>query len=42
MPLNAESDVPGGVKRMLGQLYELLKGCEELDLEPLRKAVEEA
>jgi len=43
MPLNAESDVPGGVKTMLTELYTLLKNCDyiELDLEPLRKAVEE-
>ncbi len=41
MPLNAESDVSGGVKYMLGQLYALLKGCDELDLEPLRRAVDE-
>ena len=43
MPLNAESDVPGGVKTILTQLYTLLKNCDyiELDLEPLRKYVEE-
>ncbi len=42
MPLNAESDVPGGVKVMLSQLYNLLKNCDyiELDLEPLRRIVE--
>ena len=42
MPLNAESDVPGGVKQMLVQLYALLRDNEELelDLEPLRKAIE--
>ena len=37
MPLNAESDVPGGVKRILAQLYELIQGTELLDLEPLRR-----
>ena len=43
MPLNAESDVPGGVKTMLTELYTVLKNCDyiELDLEPLRKLVEE-
>ena len=43
MPLNAESDVPGGVKTMLTELYTVLKNCDyiELDLEPLRKFVEE-
>lgn len=42
MPLNAESDVPGGIKIMLTELYTLLKGCDyiELDLEPLRRVVE--
>ena len=42
MPLNAESDVPGGVHTMLSQLYSLLKTIEdiELDLEPLRRLVE--
>ena len=41
MPLNAESDVPGGVKTMLGELYALLKEGEvDLDLEPLRAAIE--
>ena len=36
MPLNAESDVPGGVQLMLGQLYDLLKDTENLDLSPLK------
>ena len=40
MPLNAESDVPGGVKRMLTELYDLLKDAEGLDLAPLRNALE--
>ena len=40
MPLNAESDVPGGVKRILAQLYELIRGTELLDLEPLRRELE--
>ena len=38
MPLNAESDVPGGVQMMLGQLYALLKDTECLDLAPLKAA----
>ena len=40
MVLNAESDVPGGVKRILRALYELLKGTELIDMEPLRAAIE--
>ena len=39
MPLNAESDVPGGVKRMLGELCALLDGVETLDLGPLKAAI---
>jgi phosphomannomutase len=39
MPLNVESDVPGGVKHILEELYELLKDYDELDLEPLRAAL---
>ena len=40
MVLNAESDVSGGVRRMLAQLYELLDGTEMMDLAPLKKAME--
>jgi len=40
MPLNAESDVPGGVKIMMKQLYELLQDSEVLDLDPLKAAAE--
>ena len=40
MPLNAESDVPGGVKRMLGALYALLEGVDALDLTALKAAAE--
>lgn len=40
MPLNAESDVPGGVRRMLGELYRLLRDNPSLDLAPLRAAAE--
>jgi len=39
MPLNVESDVPGGARRILEGLYELLKDDDELDLEPLRAAI---
>ena len=40
MPLNAESAVPGGVKRILAEVYALIRDTELLDLEPLRRAVE--
>ena len=40
MPLNAESDVHGGVKYMLGQLLNLIGDEKALDIEPLRRAVE--
>lgn len=39
LALNAESDVPGGVKTMLEQLLHLLDGCETLHLDALRGAV---
>lgn len=39
MPLNAESDVPGGVKAVLAKLYEALKGQEGVDLAPLEAAL---
>ena len=42
MPLNAESDVEGGVKFMLGKLYELLRDSTALDTAPLKKLVEGA
>ena len=38
MVLNAESDVPGGVRRILGALYTLIDGNRSLDLEKLKKA----
>ena len=41
MPLNAESDVPGGVKYVLGKLYEAINQCGGIDLNPLQKAIEE-
>lgn len=37
--LNAESDVPGGVKHMLGQLLGLIRGEDTIDLDPLITAV---
>ena len=38
LPLNAESDVPGGVKLMLKALYGVLEGAEGIDLAPLGNA----
>ena len=35
--LNAESDAEGGVKWILQSLYDLIRGAENLDLEPLKK-----
>ena len=40
MVLNAESDIPGGVRRVLGELYALIRETDLLDLQPLREAVE--
>ena len=39
MVLTAESDVPGGVNRVLGELYQLIRDTELLDLQPLRSAL---
>ena len=39
MPLNAESDMEGGVKAVLQKLYEALEKEEGLDLQPLRDAL---
>ena len=42
MPVNAESDVPGGLKKILSELYQVLeKDNEELDLTPLRAAIDQ-
>ena len=41
MALAAESDVPGGVKRVLTALYGLIRDTELLDLAPLKKAISE-
>ena len=38
--LNAESDVPGGVKRILRSLYALLEDTRLVDLAPLKAAIE--
>ena len=42
LPLNVESDVPGGVQQMLGSLLKVLNDAEGIDLTPLKNAVEEA
>lgn len=39
LPLNVESDVPGGVKQMLTALYEVLRDSEGIDLKPLQQAL---
>ena len=39
LPLNVESDVSGGVKQMLIDLYNVLKECSGIDLEPLEQAI---
>lgn len=39
MPLNAESDVPGGVKAVLGKLYEALKDQSGVELSGLHAAL---
>ncbi len=42
MPVNAESDVPGGLYKILSELYLVLeKDNEELDLTPLRAAIDQ-
>ena len=39
LPLNVESDIPGGVKIMLKSLLSVLKHVKGIDLTPLEKAV---
>ena len=39
LPLNVESDVPGGVRSMLEKLQQTLKGTHGVDLTPLEKAI---
>ncbi len=38
MPLNAESDIPGGVKDMLQRLYNVISDSKGIDLTPLKQA----
>lgn len=40
--LNAESDVPGGVGRVLAELYALIRDTEKVDLENLKREVMKA
>ena len=40
LPVNCESDVSHGVRRMLTGLYQALRGAEGIDLTPLREAAE--
>ena len=37
LPLNVESDVPGGVKQMLQSLYQVISGCAGIDLSPIEE-----
>lgn len=39
LPLNCESDIIGGVCRMLKELYEILKNSRDIDLTPMTKAL---
>lgn len=39
MPLNVESDVPGGVRIMISSLYDALSGTEGIDFAPLVSAL---
>ena len=39
MPLNLESDIPGGIRRMLNELYTILKTMQDLDLKPILDAL---
>jgi phosphomannomutase len=41
MPLNAESDVEGGVRKMLADLYEVLSHVKGICLDDLKKTAEE-
>ena len=38
MPVNAESDITGGVQEILRKLYEAVKDCKGIDLSPLKQA----
>ena len=39
MVLNAESDLPGGVRRVLAELYDLIGETRMLELGPLKEAI---
>ena len=39
MALNVESDVPGGVKDILKQLYEVIEGTPDIDLTPIVRMI---
>jgi len=41
LPLNVESDVPGGVRIMLKSLYEVLKDAKGIDVERLKQEITE-
>ena len=40
MPLNAESDVHGGVKKILASLYQFLKMTDGIDIHPVEQALD--
>lgn len=40
LPVNVESEAPGGVRTLLARLREALSGCSEVDLAPLDAALE--
>lgn len=42
LPIDVASDVPGGVRRILVQLYDLLKDARLLDLKPLQDILEKS
>jgi hypothetical protein len=41
MPLNAESDIRGGVREILKKLYDVIRECCGIDLTPLKQAAGE-
>ena len=40
LPLNAESDVSGGMKKIVGALYGYLQACKGIDLSPVTAFLE--
>ena len=40
LPLNAESDVSGGMKKIVGALYGYLQACKDIDLSPVTAFLE--